>query len=372
MFLSSRSSFPNIAACKVTLEDVKDLNLKLLIYKADRSSSINMVSCLSSENVVDDVVYNLEGVVNYDTIQCTVLEREYERSIDNKDSTVFCFPHGMVIDDACSKAWLKDSVQATRKNLLLNHKRPTVDRRFYCDTTRKIICKPLESIVRHALEIAKCQKIGASSTDNNGADDVFVYCNKYLRFLEYKTVGGELLPHRDGIKTCEDTGIKSTHTLLLFLSDCEFGGETLIMDDRPNVNDDSGNWSKETNLVLDVYDNPDCNPSDDNQQSDPSNRKMFNKRRIRYNPNDIGEETKSKIKVFRLQDATLRKIDSSVDEESCQGDGEIFPPPRHISVGIQPTEGRVLLFPHDWPHAGAMCQSVPKIALRAEITIVQT
>mmetsp|Transcript_5881 Transcript_5881/g.13717 ORF Transcript_5881/g.13717 Transcript_5881/m.13717 type:complete len:95 (+) Transcript_5881:758-1042(+) len=45
------------------------------------------------------------------------------------------------------------------------------------------------------------------------------------------------------------------------------------------------------------------------------------------------------------------------------------PPPRHVSVGVQPVRGRILIFPHHWAHAGAMCRSVPKIALRAELAI---
>ena len=45
----------------------------------------------------------------------------------------------------------------------------------------------------------------------------------------------------------------------------------------------------------------------------------------------------------------------------------------YVSVGIQPVEGRILIFPHYWPHAGAIItkHSIPKIALRAELTITK-
>ena len=43
----------------------------------------------------------------------------------------------------------------------------------------------------------------------------------------------------------------------------------------------------------------------------------------------------------------------------------------HISIGVQPRIGRIVLFPHEWPHAGGICISLPKTALRAEVTILK-
>jgi len=328
-----------------------------------------MVFVLPSQNVVDDIESDNGGVLSQNTIRCTILERD-DWNDEGNDTSALSFPHGMVIDDACSKVWLAESVQATRKNLQLNHKRPTVDRRFYCDSTRKVISDPLESIVRHALELASNYSVKSANDKENA---FVVYCNKYLRFLEYKTVGGELLPHRDGIKTCEDTCIKSTHTLLLFLSDCEIGGETLIMDDTLDVTWDNINWSKEKNLVLDVYENHDENLNENNYQSDSNIRKNFNKRRIRYitDENRLDPIDAAGTKIFRLEDASIRSIDNIGDYEEGKEKVVRMPPPCHVNAGIQPSEGRILLFPHHWPHAGAMCQSVPKIVLRAELTIAR-
>ncbi len=324
--------------------------------------------------VLQNGVEGIDRILSLDTIRCTILEREETSSYVDKGSDPkarnSCFPYGMVIDDACAGEWLTESVQTTRKDLPLNHKRPTVDRRFYCDNTREVICGPIEKIVRHALELTGCL-----TGDDDENPPFVVYCNKYLRFLEYKTVGGELLPHRDGTKTCEDTGIKSTHTLLLFLSDCQVGGETLIMDDSGEKG--NSNWSKEKNLVLDVYETSDETIDSSNDDRDLNAKKIFNKRRIRYtiddNKEDIGESATrgSKTKAFRLLDASIRSTSSIGDgEEENDKEGK-QPPPRHVSVGIQPSEGRMLIFPHHWPHAGAMCKSVPKIALRAEVTIAR-
>ena len=299
------------------------------------------------QSAVSDVGGDREEILSNNTIRCMILEREEETATKRNSS----LSHGMIIDDACGKKWLEESVQATRRSLPLNHKRPTVDRRFYCDTTREVICKPLEEIVLHCL-----QNICRGVDEEKDKTDFVVYCNKYLRFLEYKTIGGELLPHRDGTKTCEDTGTKSTHTLLLFLSDCESGGETLIMDDESD--EGKNNWSKEQNLFLDTYETTNTG-------------KIFNKRRLRYTtkhyhefePNSLKKGFQTKL--FRLADASIRSSEDVRGDEEM----ELLPPPRHVSIGIQPAIGRILLFPHQWAHAGAMCKSVPKIALRAELTI---
>lgn len=314
------------------------------------------------------------SVMRRDSIRCTVLERKEgcarnnHASNSSKTTPKLCFPHGMVIDDACSEEWLEESVQATRKSLPLNDKRPTVDRRFYCDTNRTVVCEPIEAIVGHALQMVDGNSDSEESS-GSGPTNYSVYCNKYLRFLEYKTVGGELLPHRDGFKTCEDTGVKSTHTLLLFLSDCKVGGETLILDDSGG-----SSWSTETNLVLDVYESRDENLHDDNKnttsQNETSSQMKFNRRRIRYTRPDTVDAALAKgarTKIFRLSDASLRGRGD--DPRPHEGIGR--PPPRHVSAGIQPSLGRIFLFPHHWPHAGAVCQSVPKIALRAELTIAR-
>lgn len=225
-------------------------------------------------------------------IRCTVLERKN----DEKSRPTNSFPYGMVIDDTCTCQWL-DIVQTTRIGLPLDSKRPTVNRRFLCDSKRELV-STIERMVLQGLEKA--------GFDTN---EFTVFCNKYMRILEYNRIGSELLPHRDGTKICDEMGHKSSHTLLLFLSYCENGGETILMDGK-------GDWSKQSNLSV------------------------SNERRFRHQ-----EE----------EDESFQDI-SNADKT-------------HVSVGIQPIEGRIFLFPHDWPHAGGTCESIPKIALRAEMTI---
>lgn len=226
-----------------------------------------------------------------------VLSHQFMKKSDGDDGV---FPYGLVIDDACHMEWL-EKVQNIRESLPLNSKRPTVDRRFLCDTNQDIVTI-IESIVYQAL----CE-------EGFVADSFTIYCNKYLRILEYNKEGAELLPHSDGTKVCDVTGQKSTHTLLLFLSNCKHGGETIIMDGQ-------GTWSKETNLVV------------------PNEKRLQELDTNHNNRYDLGGDHQSS---------------------------------RHISLGICPKIGRILLFPHYWPHAGAMCLELPKIVLRAELTLVQ-
>ena len=210
------------------------------------------------------------------------------------------FRHGLVIDDACPSEWIQ-KVQEIRLSLPLNSKRPTVDRRFFRDDDRYITAM-IEGIVANALE---------SHGYRHGSFDI--YCNKYLRILEYNRKGAELLPHTDGTKTCEDTSRKSSHTLLLFLSDCHIGGCTVIMDGK-------GDWSKQSNLIV----REECLFSHDDANGQPGQQQLRSNRNV-----------------------------------------------DHITLGVQPQCSRIFLFPHKWPHAGEMCDSIPKIALRAELTLVK-
>ena len=216
------------------------------------------------------------------------------------DEDVHQFRHGLVIDDACPAEWIQ-KVQEIRLSLPLNSKRPTVDRRFFRDDDR-CITTMIERIVADALE---------SHGYRNRCLDI--YCNKYLRILEYNQKGAELPPHTDGTKTCEDTNRKSSHTLLLFLSDCEMGGCTVLMDGK-------GDWSKQSNLIV----NEECLFSHDAANGHPGRQLIKNNR--------------------------------SID---------------HITLGVQPRCSRIFLFPHKWPHGGEMCDSIPKIVLRAELTLVE-
>ena len=52
-----------------------------------------------------------------------------------------------------------------------------------------------------------------------------------IRFLHYPSEGGSLPPHVDLPRVID--GQRTTHTFLLYLTDCEVGGETLLLETKP-------------------------------------------------------------------------------------------------------------------------------------------
>ena len=69
-----------------------------------------------------------------------------------------------------------------------------------------------------------------------------------MRFLHYPSPGGSLPAHVDlprvlipegGVNTHPDLprqvegGVRTTHSFLLYLTDCEYGGETLLLESKP-------------------------------------------------------------------------------------------------------------------------------------------
>ena len=53
-----------------------------------------------------------------------------------------------------------------------------------------------------------------------------------MRFLHYPSTGGSLPAHVD-LPRVVDGGLRTTHTFLLYLTDCELGGETLMLKAKP-------------------------------------------------------------------------------------------------------------------------------------------
>jgi len=50
-----------------------------------------------------------------------------------------------------------------------------------------------------------------------------------MRFLHYTQPGSILAPHVDLCRVDQDTQQRSTHTFILYLTDCDEGGETSLL-----------------------------------------------------------------------------------------------------------------------------------------------
>ena len=108
---------------------------------------------------------------------------------------------------------------------------PCSTRSYYCDS-EGYICNVLTKIIESSGLIVKTKKRPTRSTTTTTmttptSHSVVVF--PHMRFLHYGTEGTELAPHVDLCRVDSSTGIRSTHSFLLYLTDCEEGGETSLL-----------------------------------------------------------------------------------------------------------------------------------------------
>jgi hypothetical protein len=89
------------------------------------------------------------------------------------------------------------------------------DRSYYCDA-EGYVCHLLENIIR---------RVHLGSTD----DTVIVF--PYMRFLIYSQSGTKLAPHVDLCRVDHGTGLRSTHTFIIYLTSNDSSGETSLLGD---------------------------------------------------------------------------------------------------------------------------------------------
>jgi len=141
-----------------------------------------------------------------------------------------------------------------------------------------------------------------------------------MRYLSYEHAGGGLPAHIDLSRSLPanhvfirgnderfselqiSTNVSSTHTFILYLTDCEEGGETVFL------------RSMKTSVL-------ETSSSKDTKQERQS---------LHCSPNVL------------------------------------LGPPENIITSVRPKRGRLLLFPHNFIHAGCPVISVPKLLLRGE------
>ena len=218
-----------------------------------------------------------------------------------------------VIDDALGQNFLT-MVNTFRESLPLDTKRPTVKRRFFssakqCPMIRQGLAQAMESAIgggdggagtKLFLQSKESKYLPAVDNDSVGKKQALqIHVLSYMRFLEYDQVGGSLDPHTDGNKVCDETGLQSTHTMLLYLRDCVVGGETVLL----RVVDKTNTRTTTTDTTT-------------------------NGRRGGH----------SRVAL--------------------------------VVEAVKPVVGRILLFPHPIWHEGRPTVDIPKLCLRAEVSLV--
>ena len=101
-------------------------------------------------------------------------------------------------------------------------------RHYFCDAEGAV-----RAMLEGCVEAARAALgVGSSSTSpiEGGASPPppsSVFQN--IRFLHYERAGGVLPPHVDLCRVDEASGLRSTHTFILYLTDCENGGGTALL-----------------------------------------------------------------------------------------------------------------------------------------------
>jgi hypothetical protein len=105
-------------------------------------------------------------------------------------------------------------------------------RSYYCDVEHEIQ-NMLEGCVlaaRQSMSRGDDDKNDTSPISDTSPKSVF----QHIRFLKYERKGGVLPPHVDLCRVDEKSGQRSTHTFILYMTDCEEGGGTALLEHLKN------------------------------------------------------------------------------------------------------------------------------------------
>lgn len=174
--------------------------------------------------------------------------------IDNCFTNVECLVElwrSLPVDDSSAKTLKKQGMCA--------------DRSYFCDA---------EGWLRALL--AKCILQAFQQCEHDFMNGSTPTVLPHMRFLHYSYPGSVLAPHIDLCRVDPFSGLRSSHSFLLYLTDCDEGGETVLL-----------------------------------------------------------EDVKESIHLAK----------------------------------VKPKTGRLLLFPHDCPHEGAIIEDVPKLLIRGEVVL---
>ena len=150
----------------------------------------------------------------------------------------------------------------------------------------------------------------------------------HMRFLRYSSLGACSPPHVDLSRKTAD-GRCSTHTFLLYLTDCEYGGETRLLN---SVNPRSTK-TKEKLEGIEIIGS-----------------------RLNNTENNGKKKENLSSKSTNSSELLTTEAAAGCQKHLC-----------NVLATVQPKRGRLLVFPHQCPHEGMAADSLPKILLRGEM-----
>ena len=265
---------------------------------------VSMLNTELSQNVMEQMVYN--GAEEIDVSAVRSASNCNISLPPNHPAKNLSF----TIDKAFSEAFLSRLVDLYESMPLENQDRRDQEKKRYSDTCarRKFFRERgtmwISRTIEYVLSQLKSYLVERNSSLSCGYTKLPCCCFPRMRFLNYQNPGGMMRPHVDLSKShlfrkeeavmfpCDRQSmiVESTFTFILYLTDCNDGGETVFL--------------------RRLSDKMDC-----------------------------------------------RNPKSGIDEGSS-----------NIISRVKPKRGRLLIFPHDAPHAGApVGQEVPKLFLRGEL-----
>jgi len=268
---------------------------------------------------------------------------------------------GHVLDGALADDYMT-SLDAVRNALPIDteKKRTAAARRFLCATDglewirAGIVRAILDGLgsAGQAGEGEGEEDDGTTTTTMLSEDDVRIL--PWMRFLEYSAPGSGLGPHTDALIRCKDTGDWSTHTLLVFCSDCDAGGETtLLSSEDPKMMRRRARDAEKARGVAEGLRSAIARIVDRADRADEGTATTA-----------IVEEEDAARRLGRLRsalEAAEARAVAATGGATTTSDKKCFP--------VRPRRGRIFFFPHGCPHEGRPTVSVPKVFLRAELIL---
>eukprot|EP01127_Copromyxa_protea_P023731 TRINITY_DN9023_c0_g1_i1.p1 TRINITY_DN9023_c0_g1~~TRINITY_DN9023_c0_g1_i1.p1 ORF type:complete len:673 (-),score=103.41 TRINITY_DN9023_c0_g1_i1:8-2026(-) len=219
-------------------------------------------------------------------------------------------------------------------------------RSYFCDA-EKFVGTELENALKR-IKDRLCETTATEKTNSLPTTAM-----SHTRFLFYKNAGGSLPAHVDLSRTDPISKITSTHTFILYLSDCQKGGETILLQHIRCGRRDKSKQNTPEQL--------------ENQRRfiEQQKQRILRKEQVRQQ-HGLSDTTTISEKQNK-KDKTKTKKPTIVEPARDKEESSEIEEQSGILGSVAPRRGRLLLFPHLCPHEGGVVIDLPKTLIRGEL-----